>query len=125
MIQGIQNQSNNGIIEKYCYNNDSNYCDIYGGLYQWHEAMAYETASSTKGICPEGWHIPSQEEFEILATTVNNNANALKTVGQSLGSTNESNFSGLLGGTRDMLGNSYFGLGKEVLLLEFFIDGFL
>ena len=26
--------SNNGIIEKYCYNNDITYCNIYGGLYR-------------------------------------------------------------------------------------------
>ncbi len=27
-------QLNNGIIEKYCYNDDPNLCDAYGGLYQ-------------------------------------------------------------------------------------------
>ena len=40
---GSANQTNNGIIEKYCYNNDDANCAIYGGLYQWDEAMQYVT----------------------------------------------------------------------------------
>ena len=39
-----QQQTANGTIEKYCYNNDENNCDIYGGLYEWNEAMQYVTA---------------------------------------------------------------------------------
>ncbi|MBE0640546.1 MAG: hypothetical protein IH599_00840, partial [Bacteroidales bacterium] len=34
-------QTNNGIIEKYCHNNDSANCVIYGGLYEWAEMMEY------------------------------------------------------------------------------------
>jgi len=41
MILSNQNASDNGIIEKYCFNNDPNNCNIYGGLYKWNEAMAY------------------------------------------------------------------------------------
>jgi len=60
------NQTNNGIFEKFCYNNDSTNCKIYGGLYQWNEAMNYKTIEKSKGLCPEGWHIPSQAEFDTL-----------------------------------------------------------
>ncbi len=101
MIQGSQNQTNNGTIEKYCYNNDPNNCTTYGGLYQWDEAMQYVTTLGTKGICPDGWHIPTQTEFELLKTTVNSDGNALKAVGQGSGGsagTNTSGFSALLGG---------------------------
>jgi len=62
-------QKNNGILEKYCYNNDTNKCTIYGGLYQWDEAMQYDTTYDTihhQGICPSGWHIPTKTEFESL-----------------------------------------------------------
>ena len=52
------NQTNNGIIEKSCYNNDPALCEIYGGLYTWHEAV--------QGICPEGWHLPSNQEWSEL-----------------------------------------------------------
>ncbi len=111
MIPLNQSQSNNNIIEKYCYNNDPSNCTTFGGLYQWNEAMAYSTSDKTKGICPEGWHIPSRTDFEILANTVSNNANYLKNVGQGSG-TNISGFSGLFAGFRDK-GVYYYGLGSD------------
>ena len=66
MIMGTQNMGNNGIIEKYCYDDDTNNCLVYGGLYQWDEMMNYQRLASTQGICPPGWHIPSDEEWKIL-----------------------------------------------------------
>jgi uncharacterized protein (TIGR02145 family) len=59
-------QNNNKIIEKTCYDNDSINCRIYGGLYTWDEAMAYNPTVST-GICPAGWHIPGIKEWEELS----------------------------------------------------------
>jgi len=53
----LEDASNNGIIEKYCYGNLLNNCDVYGGLYQWGEAMKYSTTEGEQGICPSGWHI--------------------------------------------------------------------
>ncbi len=38
-INGSQNMSDNGFVEKYCYNNDPANCDVYGGLYQWDEMV--------------------------------------------------------------------------------------
>ena len=66
MIDGAEDQKDNGIIEKYCYDNEPAMCDKYGGLYQWDEAMQYSTRESSQGICPEGWHIPSDSEWKIL-----------------------------------------------------------
>ncbi len=53
MIDVSQDPSNDGTIQKYCYNNDLNNCATYGGLYQWNEAMEYKTTLGSKGICPE------------------------------------------------------------------------
>ncbi len=39
MINGAYNQSDNGVINKYCYDNDPSNCEIYGGLYQWDEMI--------------------------------------------------------------------------------------
>ena len=72
MINGSSNQTNNGIIEKYCYNNDEGNCAIYGGLYQWNEMMQYITTPGVKGICPTGWHIPTDGEWTKLTTYINN-----------------------------------------------------
>ncbi|MCK5839883.1 MAG: hypothetical protein KAG99_08540 [Bacteroidales bacterium] len=70
MINGSQNQQNNGTIEKYCYNNNPANCDTYGGLYLWDEMMQYTTTQGVQGICPPGWHIPTDEELKILESTV-------------------------------------------------------
>jgi uncharacterized protein (TIGR02145 family) len=110
MIDSLANPSNNGIIEKYCYGNNPANCTIYGGFYQWNEAMQYVTTEGTKGICPTGWHIPTKAEYQSLATTVSNNGNALKAVGQGTGSgagTNISGFSALVAGYRIYFGYFY------------------
>ena len=53
-IDGNVAQSDNELIEKYCYNNAEDSCDVYGGLYQWNEAMQYSLAEGVQGVCPEG-----------------------------------------------------------------------
>jgi len=69
-IDGSQNQTNNSQIEKYCYDDNESNCDTYGGLYQWDEMMEYTTAQGAQGICPSGWHIPTDDEWKILEGTV-------------------------------------------------------
>jgi uncharacterized protein (TIGR02145 family) len=126
MIQGNQNQSDNSIIEKYCYNNDPNNCITYGGFYQWAEALQYKNGATNstfpnpafsapvQGICPPGWHIPTLTEYQTLVTSVSaNGGNALKSIGQGISDgsgTNTSGFSALLGGSRNNDG-SFYGLG--------------
>jgi len=107
MIPGAQEQTNNGIIEKYCLNDDANNCTAYGALYQWNEAMGYSVVPGSKGICPEGWKIPTKEEYAVLNEIVSNNGNVLKSTGLGVGNnegTNISGFSGLSGGTRTSAG---------------------
>jgi uncharacterized protein (TIGR02145 family)/prepilin-type N-terminal cleavage/methylation domain-containing protein len=66
MVTGVTNQTNNSIFEKYCYSNNESNCNTYGGLYQWDEAMQYSTSPATQGICPTGWHIPTDTEYKTL-----------------------------------------------------------
>src|SRR5680860_1027903 len=47
MITGVTAQTNNAILEKYCYSNTESNCTTYGGLYQWNEAMQYVTTEGT------------------------------------------------------------------------------
>jgi uncharacterized protein (TIGR02145 family) len=141
MIFGNVDQTNNGVVEKYCYNDSTTNCDKYGGLYQWAEAVQYTNGATNstmaspaltgnvQGICPDGWHIPTQTEFQTLAKAVNDgtgvyqNANALKIFGEGnyggVG-TNTSGFSALFAGNHyynsafDHLGyNTYFWSSSE------------
>lgn len=66
MIPGSQDMMDNSLIEKYCYNDEIDSCDVYGGLYQWNEVMQYTTTPGVQGICPPGWHIPTDEEWKQL-----------------------------------------------------------
>jgi uncharacterized protein (TIGR02145 family) len=110
-INGALEQTNNSIIEKYCYGDLDANCTTYGGFYQWAEAVQYKNGATNtsspssaftgniQGICPTGWHIPTYTEFQDLQNTVSNISNALKAIGQGTG-TNTSGFSALLAGYR-------------------------
>lgn len=80
-INGSSNQANNGIIEKYCYGNNESNCASYGGLYQWNEMMQYETLEESQGICPTGWHIPTNAEWTTLTNTIPSNDRASRLAG--------------------------------------------
>jgi len=100
---GLTNdQANNSTIEKYCYDNTDANCTTYGGLYQWDELMQYVTTEGATGICPTGWHIPSDAEWSTLVNKYPSTsaATALKTGGAS-------GFDALLGGRRDLDFGSY------------------
>jgi len=56
----------NEIIEKYCIDNLADNCTIYGGFYDWNEMMNYNPEEGSRGICPSGWHIPSDDDWRIL-----------------------------------------------------------
>jgi uncharacterized protein (TIGR02145 family) len=60
-------QKDTARAEKYCYKNDPAYCEIYGGLYQWDKAMGFTTTEGATGICPVGWHLPTDAEWHELA----------------------------------------------------------
>jgi uncharacterized protein (TIGR02145 family) len=70
MIPGTVYMTDNGILEKYCYNNEPDCCTKYGGLYQWDEMMQYTTQQGAQGICPPGWHLPTDEEWKVLEGVV-------------------------------------------------------
>ena len=42
------------------YDNDINWKDNYGGLYNWFAVI------NTNGLCPTGWHVPSDDELAQL-----------------------------------------------------------
>lgn len=62
-------QSDNCITEKYCESGD---CTSYGALYQWDELIQYGVTAGPayQGVCPPGWHVPSQLEWQDLINAV-------------------------------------------------------
>jgi len=65
-----------------CYEDSPAYCAKYGRLYTWATAMALPSycndsicanliKTQHRGICPEGWHIPSYAEWNTLMKFVN------------------------------------------------------
>lgn len=64
------------------FNNDSStYAERFGRLYSWSSFMAGDTAtnnapSGVQGVCPVGWHIPSDKEWEILELTLGANVSS-------------------------------------------------
>jgi uncharacterized protein (TIGR02145 family)/prepilin-type N-terminal cleavage/methylation domain-containing protein len=67
MTAGVNNQGvSTTSIQKYCYSDLESNCTTYGGLYQWNQAMGSSTTAGAQGICPAGWHIPTDAEYKTL-----------------------------------------------------------
>ena len=117
----------------YCwYDNDVSYKDTYGALYNWN-------AVNTGKLCPDGWHVPTDDDWTLLenylvsngynfdgTTTGNKTGKALSSssgwnyssVEGSIGNTdfpqkrNATGFSALPGGSRKLDGSfDYLGRG--------------
>jgi uncharacterized protein (TIGR02145 family) len=88
------------------YNHDESYNNLYGKLYN------HYTVRSDK-ICPTGWHVPNDSEWNILIEYLGGRdiaGNKLKEQGTinwttDSGSTNEAGFTALPGGQRDQNGS--------------------
>lgn len=92
------------------YNNDSQYENPYGKLYNWY------TVDDPRNVCPTGWHVPTDAEYTLLTDYLGGEHVAggkMKSTGTQYWSspntdaTNESGFSGLPGGNRDSNGAFY------------------
>jgi uncharacterized protein (TIGR02145 family) len=107
------------------YHNDSaTNANTYGALYTWAAAMNGEASSSEspsgiQGVCPTGWHLPSDAEWTTLTDYLGGEAVAggkLKETGTThwqspnTGATNESGFTALPGGYRGSYG-TFDGIG--------------
>lgn len=105
------------------YQNNSANGVVYGKLYNWY------AINDSRGLAPQGWHIPSDAEWENLADTclsgaataggkIKSTGTVATATGLWLGnfnnSTNSSNFSGLPGGSR-LPNGTFTNLGNAAL----------
>ena len=65
-------QRDNCISEK--YHNPSSIINYPSSVYQWNELMNYDESISTQGLCPPGWHVPSETDWNTLFAEWTNNA---------------------------------------------------
>lgn len=112
----------------FAYNNDTSYVKTYGLLYTWWAAMKNQSEDEKnkaviQGVCPEGWHIPSDAEWRKLELKLGINVEELNKSGwrgtseggklkskdlwmaPNLDATNESGFSALPGGSKKFDGS--------------------
>jgi len=99
-------------------------CDKYGRLYDWSEAMGlgreynwkkFNSGDSVtlQGVCPQGWHLPSKDEWQILVNFAGGDNVAGKKLKARDGwnkegnGTDEFGFSVLPSGFRDVDGKFY------------------
>jgi len=75
-ILSYQDQTNNNVIEKWCYDNNSANNNSFGGLYQWDELMCYTGTEGSQGLCPVGWHVPSDKEWKELEGNLDTHYNS-------------------------------------------------
>lgn len=103
-------------IPAYCNSgNDSVNAEVYGRLYNWH------TVVDGRKICPDGWHMPNDDNWSTLVEFLGGNEVAggkLKQAGTDLwnapntGASNQSGFTALPGGVRNANTGDFAGIGS-------------
>ncbi|MDR0518272.1 MAG: fibrobacter succinogenes major paralogous domain-containing protein [Fibromonadaceae bacterium] len=84
-----------------CYDNNEENCKKYGRLYNWNTA---------KKVCPNGWHLPSKDEWQVLVDIAGGDEEAGKKLKAANGWNDSGNgedkfgFSALPGGCGDSFG---------------------
>jgi len=96
-----------------CYGDNEANCTTYGRLYNWKTAMAdfassYKNPSNVQGVCPDGWHLPSDDEWTQLTDFVGSDNANTKLKATSWNGTDDYGFSALPGGLR--ANNMYSGI---------------
>jgi len=115
IINARNGQITNKTIRKLCYDDDDINCYAFGGLYSWDVIDQYISTEGAQCICPEGWHLPADEEWQVLVDYLGGDkvaGGSMKEAGAThwdkpnKGATNSSGFSALASGifSRDLGG---------------------
>ncbi len=102
VISPGQHQRDNCIPER--YKNPASGIPHPASFYQWDELMRYDDTPGQQGLCPPGWHVPSESDWNILFASFTSNAFA----GAPLKYDGYSGFNAELGGAGLFNRNWYF-----------------
>ena len=105
----VSNASWTDTIPAWChYQHNPTYEHTFGKMYNWY------CVSDTSGLCPAGWHVPTDAEWTALIDSLGGEAIAggkMKALtgwnSPNVQATNESGFTGKPGGYRDGYGTFY------------------
>jgi uncharacterized protein (TIGR02145 family) len=56
------------------YNNSDSLANIYGRFYTWNAAMRNSTNQGVQGVCPVGFHVPTDSEWTVLGNYLGGNS---------------------------------------------------
>ena len=114
----------------FCFQETDNYCGIYGRLYMWSAAMdsagifglngkdrgddkILYPVYPVRGVCPEGWHLPSKAEWNVLLAVVGGSGALASVEGWWLGSKSDRfGFSTLPAGSKKYKSEYNSGTGQ-------------
>lgn len=65
-VDNLFTPHNNGICEVFAYLNNEENIAKYGALYLYDEVLDYTDKEGGTGFCPDGWHLPSDLEWQQL-----------------------------------------------------------
>lgn len=112
------------VDSSWCYEGSADSCSKYGRLYQWAAAMGLDTSYNGKswngslphqGICPNGWHIPSESEWNSLSDHIGRFTVGDELRARSWGGTDGVGFNALPAGFRYRYG-VFSSVGKNTYL---------
>lgn len=95
------------------YENDLKHEKAHGGLYN------FLAVADQRGLCPNGWHVPSNAEWDLLSTSLGGESVAGDKLKSSNGwgsidaGNNSSGFSGMPSGFRNHYQGRFYGLGSS------------
>ena len=118
-ISSAQHHRDNCLNEKYCWLDNNDFCNNFGALYQWDEIMRYEESGGFQDFCPPGWHIPNEQEWDILFYFFSSDTNKA-VAGRYLKSGGGSGYEALLNGISFNNSIWKFGSGDPVLHSDIF-----
>lgn len=96
-LEVVNTNLNDGVPNKLCPEDDPNKCELYGAFYSWEELMDYPDpdkitnsrsgqcppsqtdSANERGLCPQGWKVPSDIEWEELQTFLDPGASSCGT----------------------------------------------
>jgi uncharacterized protein (TIGR02145 family) len=112
------------VTGSFCYSGDSNNCDTYGRFYNWATALgltstcnnnfcADQVPAKRQGVCPSGWHLPSDAEWDVLVTFAGTNPGTKLKASSGWNGTDEFGFSALPGGTYNSGNFNFYFVGDH------------